>query len=175
MKRILVIVGLVVAFTTFTSGAFAQYKKGDNLLNVGIGLNSYFSGGNPFGVSYEKGVTSDISVGGAFDYMSYHYGYVGVSESFSAFYLGARGSYHFNKLLNINDKQWDIYAGLSLGYRSVTWSDNNFKYNNGYYGSGLGLGVHFGGKYYFSDKVGAFLELGAMGITYSRLGVAFKF
>jgi len=169
MKRILVIVGLVVAFSSMSSVVQAQYKTGDNLLNVGFGLNSYYSGGNPLSISFEHGITNEISAGGVLDYMTYHYS----SYNFRATYIGARGSYHFNKVFNINDNKWDVYGGLSLGYRSITW-DNGYNYNNGYYGSGLVLGLHIGGKYYFSQKVGAFLELGAMGITNTRLGVAFK-
>ncbi|MBS1682810.1 MAG: hypothetical protein JST48_13945 [Bacteroidetes bacterium] len=168
-------VGLVVALTLVSSTAFGQFKKGDNLLNLGLGLNSYYNGGIPLSVSLEHGVTNEISVGGIIDYLSYHYGYIGSNYNFNAFFIGARGSYHFNKVLNINDKEWDIYAGLSLGLRSVNWNDNNFKYSNGAYGTGLFLGVHAGARYYFSPKVGGFFELGALGSTNVRLGVAFKF
>ncbi len=161
----------------FEQTASAQFKNGDKLLNIGIGLNSYYTGGTPLSASFEVGVSDVVSVGGGLDYVSYNYGYVGNSYSFTSLYIGARGSYHFNQLLNLRSKDWDIYGGLGLGYRSFSWSDNTFNGNGlgGAYGSGLVLGIHIGAKYYFSQKVGAFLELGAMGITNSRLGVAFKF
>jgi hypothetical protein len=143
-------------------------------LNIGIGLNSEFASGTPIGASLEFGVTDDISVGGLIDYLHVSY----YTTSFTAFYLGGRGSYHFNKLLNLRSKDWDIYGGASLSYRSFSWSDTNL--GNGYnlggaYGSGIVLGIHVGTRYYFSEKVGAFIEFGGGGSSNARLGVAFKF
>ena len=34
---------------------------------------------------------------------------------------------------------------------------------NGYYNSGLFIGVHAGARYYFAPKAGAFSEIGALG------------
>jgi hypothetical protein len=177
MKRILVALGFVMGLAMIPSGAYAQYKQGDNLLNIGFGLNSYYSGGLPFCLSFEHGITREISAGGMLDYFSYRYAYAGNNYGFSALYIGARGSYHFNEVFDINDKSWDIYGGLSLGYRSFAWHDNNGTFNglSGVYGSGLFLGVHAGAKYYFNPKVGAFFELGALGSSNARLGIAFKF
>ena len=177
MKRIFLgfcVAGLLslVAITTN-----AQYKQGDNLLNLGIGLNSYYNGGTPVSGIFEAGVSKVISFGGGIDYLSYHYGFVGYNYSYSALYIGARGSYHFNELLNLNSKKVDIYGGLSLGYRSFSWSDNNVNSNglNGNYASGIYLALHVGGRYYFSDRVAGFLELGALGSSNARIGVTFKF
>jgi hypothetical protein len=177
MKRIILGVCLVGALSLFSNTASAQYKKGDNLLNLGFGLNSYYSGGIPVSAIFESGVSKDISFGGGIDYLSYHYGYFGYSYSFSSVYIAARASYHFNELLNLNTNKVDVYGGLSLGYRSFSWSDNNVNGNglNGNYGSGLYLGVHAGGRYYFNNKVAGFLELGALGSTNARIGVTFKF
>jgi hypothetical protein len=176
MKRfigVLVFVGLMMLIPDHGQ---AQFKKGDNLLNLGIGLNSYYSGGLPVSAAYEYGVSKVVSVGGGIDYLSYHYYNANTTYGFSAIYVGGRVSYHFNELFNINDKQWDLYGGGSLGYRSFTWSD---KYSNGglngYYGNGLFLGVHAGARYYFSQNVGAFLEVGALGSTNIRTGFTFKF
>src|SRR5882757_8920771 len=83
----------------FSQSAYAQYQKGDKLLNLGIGLNSYYSAGTPLSASFEVGVTDVISVGGLLDYVGNSYGYPGGSTSFSALYIGVRGSYHFNELL----------------------------------------------------------------------------
>ncbi len=69
-----------------------------------------------------------------------------------------------------------MYAGATLGYRTFSWNDgysgSGLKSS---YGSGVYLGILAGGKYYFSDKIGAFVELGAIGSTNVRIGVAFKF
>ncbi len=175
MKKIFGSACLICALLLLSTAGFAQYKKGDNLLNFGVGLNSYYSGGIPVSGIFETGVTKDISVGGGVDYLSYHYGFIGYNYSFSALYIAARGSYHFNELLNLNTNKVDVYGGLSLGYRSFSWSNYNGQNVGNAYGSGLFLGIHVGTRYYFSPKVGGFLELGALGSTNARLGLAFKF
>lgn len=146
------------------------YSKGDQLVNIGIGINSSYSGGIPFGASYENGITDDISVGGSFDYLSHDY----LTFKFTAIYFGARGSYHFNDLLKINNSKVDLYGGATLGYRSFSWSESSQSLGDSY-GSGIYLGAYAGGRYYFGGGIGAFAELGAIGSTNAKLGVAFKF
>ena len=176
MKRFFVVLGLVGFLSLFSTKGHAQFKKGDNLVNLGFGLNSYYSGGVPLSAAYEYGVSKFVSVGGGIDYLSYHYGPYGFN--FTAIYFGGRASYHFNELFNINDKKWDVYGGGSLGYRSFSWGDNSLNngyYNRGYYNSGFFLGVHAGARYYFSPKVGGFSELGALGSSNIRIGITFRF
>ena len=175
MKRFMLGVGLVGAFFILSNPASAQYRKGDNLLNLGIGLNSYYSGGIPVSGIYEYGVTDDISVGGGIDYLSYHYVVGGAEYSYTATYIEGRGSYHFNKLINLKNESWDFYGGLSLGYRTFSWSGYNGAKIGDAYGSGLFLGIHAGARYYFSKSVGCFLEVGALGSTNARTGITFRF
>jgi hypothetical protein len=176
-KRVVGVIVLVCALLSLGE-AQAQFQKGDRLLNIGIGVNSYYNGGIPLSAIYEVGITPQISVGGGIDYLSHEYAYAyNYSRRFTALYIGARGSYHFNELLKINDERFDVYGGLSLGFRSFTWSGN--AYNNYYgldssYGSGLFLGIHIGGRYYFTNRIGAFLELGGLGSTNARVGVTLK-
>jgi len=152
------------------------FQKGDNLLNIGVGLSSYYYG-NPLGISFEVGVDRDFSVGGQLDYNSGNYGdnyYNSSRWRYTATYIGARGSYHFNRILNLNTRKIDLYAGVGLGYRSFRWNDTN--YGSGYdYRSGLFFNYYLGGKYYFNDKIGAFLELGYTGLSSSRIGLSVKF
>ena len=154
------------------------YQKGDNLLNIGVGLSSYYYG-NPFGLSYEAGIDNDISVGAQLDYNSGNYGdyYYNTSRwRYTATYFGVRGSYHVNRLLRLNTQKVDLYAGLGLGYRSFRWNDTNYGYGYDYdYRSGLALNYYIGGKYYFTKQVGAFLELGYTGLSSSRVGLSVKF
>ena len=160
----------IFVFVTVSNAQKLGYSKGDKLLNIGLGLNSSYSGGLPIGISFEIGITDAISIGPNTDYFTYNYsGY-----KFTALYFGVRGSYHFNELLKINDSKVDLYGGLNLGYRSFSWNDN-FTYSADSYGSGIYLGGFIGGKYYFAEKVGGFVELGAIGSTNARIGVAFKF
>ncbi len=175
MKKITLILSLALAATT---GLKAQksslaYNEGDKLLNIGVGVNSYYSGGIPLSASFELGITDAISVGGNIDYLSKTYN--GANEKFTAVYFGGRGSYHFNELLNLDIENLDLYAGAGLGFRTFRWSNSNYSYSYGPYGNGLYLSLFAGGKYYFAPNVGGFLELGAVGSTNAKLGLAFRF
>lgn len=158
------------------------YGKGDQLLNVGIGIGSPFFGSgyaaslpvNP-SVSFEKGITNEISVGGQLAYASskYDLNTAGANYSFkqNAFYIGARGSYHFNELLELAPK-FDVYGGASLGYVIASVSDSDGF--NGATGSGIGFGLFAGGKYYLSNHTALFTELGYQSLGLLNVGVAFK-
>jgi hypothetical protein len=150
------------------------HVKGDKILNVGIGVNSFYSNGIPFGASFEVGITDDISVGGSFDYLTSKYSYL--NWRFTAMYFAARGAYHFNNLLDIKSEKIDLYAGAALGFRTFSWKDdfdNDLLGNS--YGSGVYLGAFAGGRYYFNGKIGAFLEVGAIGSTNARVGLTARF
>ena len=176
MKKVVGALVLVVMVCA-TAHAQLKFKKREGLLNLGIGVNSYYNGGIPLSAIYDMGVTPEITVGGGIDYLSHDYNY-GFNRyaSFTALYIGARGSYHFNELLKINDNRWDVYAGLSLGFRSFSWKDNNYNFYgmDSNYGSGIYLGIHIGGRYYFTNRLGAFMELGGLGSTNARVGVTLK-
>ncbi|GAB3036536.1 hypothetical protein [Spirosoma pulveris] len=163
---ILLLLGLLAG-----TQSFAQYvpDKGSKLLNLGIGVGGYggigFGGGGvAFGGSFEAGVAKNITVGGIASFRSY--------SGFGSYYsIGARGSYHFNELLNMSDEKVDLYAGLGLIYSGFSYKDGYLSsaYNYG----GIDLGLHLGGRYFFSDKVGAFAEVG-VGVAPLQLGVTFK-
>ena len=152
------------------------FNQNDKLLNVGVGLSSYYYG-TPIGVSFEAGVHRDISVGVQLDYNSGRYDdyyYSSYNWGYKAYYLGVRGSYHFNRLLKIRSNKFDLYAGVGLGYQSFKWDDRSYGY--GYdYSSGLFFNYFAGAKFYFTPKVAAFAELGYTGLSSSRIGIAFKF
>ena len=63
MKKVFALVIALFLAASFAP-AFAQsYQKSNNLLNAGIGLSAYGAGGLPIGISFEKGITDQISVG----------------------------------------------------------------------------------------------------------------
>ncbi|PWK27838.1 hypothetical protein LV89_01245 [Arcicella aurantiaca] len=171
MKKLLTFSFLLALLLTASQGFSQAYKQGDKYLNATIGLNSYYSTGLPLGASFEVGITDAISVGGQADYASGNYG---SGLGFTAFYIGARGAYHLGEVLKINSDKVDLYAGLGLGYRSFSWKDG---YNGtGYsYGNGLDFNYFIGGRYFFSDNIGAVLELGYSGVSNARAGLTFKF
>ena len=158
------------------------YSKGDNLLNIGAGIGSPFFGSgyssslavNP-SISYEKGITDEISVGGQVAYAGakYKVNVPGADYSFkqNAVYIGARGSYHLNELLKLEPK-FDLYGGASLGY--VVASVSNSEGFNGTTGGGIGFGLFAGGKYYISNNTALFAELGYQSLAVLNVGVAFK-
>ncbi len=160
-----------------SSASFAQYEKGDKLLNVGIGLSSYYGGGLPIGASFEYGVTDDISVGAQIDYYSWGYNFgSGYKYKYTFLPIAVRGSYHLNKVLNLNTDKVDLYGGAALGYYISSYSDNSGYtgiYDNGY-GNKVLFGIHAGARYYFKPTLGAFAELG-YGVSALKIGVAFKF
>lgn len=141
-------------------------------LNAGIGLAAYMGGGIPLGVSYEKTIRDNVSVGGSVDFARYGRSY----GRYTFIYAGARGSYHLGELLGVSDNKFDPYIGASLGFRHVSYRDS-YGYGSDYYnsyGSGLYLGIHLGSRYMFSEKLGGFAEVG-YGISALRLGVSAKF
>ncbi|MGF1924709.1 MAG: hypothetical protein ACQUHE_11065 [Bacteroidia bacterium] len=170
MKILITSILVVLTTTTLLAQKNGAYSKEDKLLNIGIGVNSFYDGGIPLGASYEKGITDDISVGVNADYLSNDY----LSFKFTAIYVGVRASYHFNNLLKIEKDNIDLYGGPTLGYRSFSWKDAAQNLGDNY-GSGIYLGAYIGGKYYLNDKLGLFAELGSIGSTNARIGLAFKF
>ncbi len=169
MKITITSILLFITTTTLFAQQNGAFSKGDKLLNIGIGVNSFYDAGIPIGASFEKGITDNISVGVNADYLSSDY----ASLKFTAVYFGVRASYHVNDLLKIDNKKIDVYGGPTLGYRSFSWKDTDLNLGDDY-GSGLYLGVYAGGKYYLNDKIGLFAEAGAIGSTNARIGVAFR-
>lgn len=174
MSKFLYSLVAVAALCIFThTDANAQYQKGDNLLNVGIGLGVLTYGGLPIGGSFEHGITKDISVGAFFDYLSWSDTYFGSKYSWRTLYFGARGSYHVNELLALDNDKLDIYGGAGLGFQTSSSGD---ALGTGYVGrsNNLFLNFHAGARYYFSNNLGGFAELG-YGVATLKLGLALKF
>ncbi|MBB6239773.1 MULTISPECIES: outer membrane beta-barrel protein [unclassified Pedobacter] len=172
---------ILVALTGMAQSKSGSFSKGDNLFNIGVGIGSPFFGSgytsslpvNP-SISYERGVSDAISVGGQLSYASSKYEGFNNSYSFkqNAIYIGARGSYHFNELLNV-DPKFDLYGGASLGYVTVSVSDNQGSYEGT--ASGMGFGLYAGGKYYLKSSTALYAELGYQSLSFLNVGIAFKF
>ncbi|MBL7698900.1 MAG: hypothetical protein JNK79_12105 [Chitinophagaceae bacterium] len=188
MKKALLLA--VVLSVGILSVKAQTFFKGTNIVGLGVGiggsLGSFSYGSQTPGISalYEKGVweiggPGVISLGGyagikGFKYSggsgSYHY-----SQKWNYTIIGVRSAYHYN---GINNKKFDVFGGLMLSYNIL-----NYKYEDnigggtaagGSYGSAAGLTAFVGGRYFFSDNIGAFAEVG-YGVAYLTLGAAFKF
>ncbi len=174
MKKIFSSLFFVALLVFSAEGVMAQsYEKGDKLLNVGVGLGTYGAGGLGLGGSFEVGIHDAISVGvlGGFSGRS---NYLGSGVRWSVLTIGARGSYHFNELLNLDNDMIDLYAGLGLGYRNISWNYDGIGLGGSNYGSGILFLGHIGGKYYFKPNLGVFAELGS-GFGTLQAGLSFKF
>jgi hypothetical protein len=188
MKKIALVLFIATLFATTTHAQF--FEKGTNVISAGVGLGGHFGsytyGSQTPGLSlqYEKGVwevggPGVISLGGYAGVKSYKYsgssGAYHYDEKWNYTVIGLRSAYHYNGIAN---EKFDLYGGLMLSYNilSYKFSDNGgtSAYKAGSYGSNVGLSAYVGGRYLFTDNIGAFAELG-YGVSYLTLGVALKF
>ncbi|MFZ1080396.1 MAG: outer membrane beta-barrel protein [Candidatus Kryptoniota bacterium] len=169
---------LLAAFVVacFASTASAQFENQMNYGGVHIGLSGVGSA-LTLGLDYERGITNVgevgpgiIGIGGLFDYYSYSENFVDAG-SWTFIDFGVSGMYHFV----LDNKKWDPFLGLVLGYEVATW-----KWNNAYYGNyspsagGFTLGGSAGIRYFFSDNWAAQARVG-FGFYIFAVGVDYKF
>lgn len=165
MKKASIIFLLLCIFTV-TANAQSPLSKGSKQLNAGIGFSGW---GVPIYAGMDFGVYKDITVGFEASFRSYNQNVIGQKYTSSIFGISGNGNYHFNSILDI-PSQWDVYAGLNLGY--YIWSTSSNYAGSG--ASGLGLGAQVGARYFFKNNFGINLEFGGgnsfsggkFGITY---------
>jgi hypothetical protein len=80
------------------------------------------------------------------------------------------GYYHFNKLIPVKDL--DVYAGAGLGFRarSASGDTNGYDYSE----TTVTVPVKVGGRYFFTDAFGAYLEVGWDDMSDANIGVTFR-
>lgn len=186
MKKVLFLIAAFVAvFSTVNAqidvtATNPNFAKGQIDVNAGIGLlRTFYSGHStavpPISISADYGITDKISVGGFLGYTStkdrYFYDATDfVKYSFTI--IGVRGAYH----LNLWDKM-DTYGGLMLGYNiasSKVTSSSPYWDDYSVAASGLALSAYVGGRYHFTEQIGAFAEVG-YGISVLNLGATVRF
>ncbi len=170
-----------------------SFKKSTTAVNLGVGLGLGYGyslgfGGNwsstpALSVSLEKGIINNvgpgvISVGGLVGFRRDHYEWDGYGANYEANWtniiVAARGAYHYNFTTN---PKLDTYAGLSLGVRIESYSNNYDDQNlikDSYGGGYVTSGIFLGGRYFFTDKIGAFAEAG-YDMSFLKLGLSAKF
>jgi hypothetical protein len=179
MKRILLISVLLVLALSISFSQIA-YKKGDQVVNLGIGLGGfagvYGSGGLAITGGYENAMTENVSIGGVLGYSSSTQDIYGdYGWKYTYILIGARGAYHYDVLHNPNV---DTYGGLLLGYNIVSSSATGTSPYYGYTGSSasasyLEFGLFAGIRYYFNPQLAVQAELG-YGLGILNIGVAYK-
>lgn len=183
MKKIITcLFTFVVMNTAFGQGHF---DVGSNVIGVGIGVGGGYGSGFTYGsqtpainLQFERGMWSIggpgvVSLGAyvAFKTYKYDYGFSNYNSKWNYTIVGVRSAYHYN---GISSDKIDIYGGLMLGMRIVTYTDNEPSFNFDYSASDVILTGYIGGRYYFSDNFGGFLELGN-GLSALNIGVVYKF
>ena len=175
--------------------AHAQFDEGDNVLGVGVGLGgNYGIGFSGAGVSQTPAMALHFDhgmgylgpgtwgLGGFLGYKSFKYVYDNryTSNNYTSSYkwtytvIGARGTWHYNEWHGTS--QLDTYGGLMLAYRISSFKDETnyptgaVRFNAGSY-SGVNLTGLLGARYFFTDKIGAYMEVG-FGVSVLQLGLA---
>ena len=176
MKKVITILCFCLTLATAHNvSAQAEIDKGNVLLNAGLGFGYYYAGGVPIVVSAEWAINDAISIGPYLGLTSYRYRYAGERWSYTFIDIGARGSYHFSKHLNMSTDKLDLYGGLMLGYRAASYSGPDWGFGiDDPYPSRATAALFGGVRYYFTD---AFAINGELGFGYAPLlvGVTFKF
>ncbi len=190
MKKLILLASLVVTQLTFSQ---SKFNKGDQFASISYGIGAigvnwtdlYSSYSNyssltfgPVGVYYEKAITDKIGIGkiglgGSINYLrnSTSYDFLSSSNtiSISQLAIALRGAYHFE----LENKKLDPYAGLGLVFSHFSYkssiSNTNFSF-----GSPLGTQAFVGSRYYFTDNIAAFAEVG-YGLAYLNIGGTYKF
>lgn len=122
-------------FGMYFAQAQAQIENGDK--KVQIGFRPYGLGTGLVG-HFDYGLNSMFSVGAGADFYF---------TKENNFYLYGRGNFHLGDLIGF-DENFDLYPGIDLGISS----------------EGIGVGGRLGARYFFNDKLGAFLEIGNYGV-----------
>jgi len=164
--------------------AYSQEYHG-NTLNIGLGIGyyGYLSGVSPvLHFDYEFEVAPQFTIAPfitALTYRSYYY-WGGPGNPYQNYYyrytvipVGAKFTYYFDGLLDLNDR-WDLYAAGSLGFaiRSTRWETPAYGGTVVRGASGLYLDVHVGAEYHATERLGLFLDLSS-GISTFGLGIHF--
>jgi len=94
------------------------------------------------GANYEIPVHKDISIA------------PGASTNFDLNWLTlhVKANYYFDNLLELTDEAWDVYGGIGTGFAIYNGNDNK--------DNGFDLGLHVGGRWFWNDKWGVYLEFG---------------
>ena len=145
MKKVFL---LVIFFIGTAVSAQAYTGSGDQKVNFGVAAWGYGTG---IAATYDYGLGSLISVGAGFN--AYFDRFKNDDRDNRIFAFG-RVNFHLNSTLDLPSKL-DIYPGLDIGV----------------VGRDFGLGAHIGARYFFTERLGVFAEIGNNG----SLGVSLNF
>lgn len=157
----------IVLCSSYQAIGQSKFEKGSIIINPGIGLG-YWYGGSGFAAGFSANVEfscilDDIAIGPYFAITRRSYDYAVGNDDYTYTFIdfGARGTYHFGRLLKVKNENFDPYAGVFVGF--VATSDNADDiygdYYNDYGGRAQG-GIYAGARYFFNETFGVFGEVG---------------
>lgn len=131
---------LMLIFWGTAVNAQAWTGKGDQKVQLGFSAWGYGTG---ITGTYDYGLNKLISVGAGLN--GYFSGYKNNDNDNRVFIFG-RLNFHLKEALQLPEKL-DIYPGVDLGVL----------------GKDFGIGAHIGARYFFTEKIGVFAEVGNNG------------
>lgn len=138
MKKLFFMFAVMLAGTFVNAQAWTG--KGDQKINAGLSAWGYGTG---ITGTYDYGLNKLISVGAGLNI--YFDNYKNNDDKNRAFVFG-RINFHLKDALQLPEKL-DIYPGADVGV----------------VGSNFGLGAHIGARYFFTERIGVFAEVGNNG------------
>jgi len=179
MKRLTIIITVLLAALTVQG---QQFKKGTTAMNAGVGLGTALGGlgkARPaLSLSLDYGMwdmngLGVISLGAYVGNTAYIYNSGNYTSKWNYLITGIRGAYHYNGFTSA--PKLDVYGGLMLGFNIVSYSSDGDDLDVAdNYSSGMGLSGFLGSRWFFSEKLGAFAELG-YGVSVLNVGITYKF
>lgn len=134
MKKLIIL--LVLFFFVFSVQSQSFKGKGDNKIDVGFDV---YGNGNGIKATYDYGLSDLFSIGAG---ASFYF-----SNDVNDYFVYARTNLHLGILLDL-PRSLDIYPGFEIGYLSS---------------NDIGLSGYVGLRYFFTDKIGVFAEIGNNG------------
>ena len=178
MKKILACASLFFAVATASAQGLEKNKV---QINGGVGLSGF---GVPVYLGLDYGIARDFTIGAEASYSSKKVSSGYFDDKYSFFGFGVNGNYYFDRLLKL-PKEFDVYAGATLGYYNVSNSKTytgpaglESYYENlhtSFAVSGFDLGLQIGGRYFFTKNLGLNLQFGGGINTFGgRIGLTYK-
>lgn len=168
----------IALFTISASPASAQkMDTGVKFAQAGLGFGGWadYTSQTPIiSLSYMHGIKDDflngrLAVGGTAGFKQASYGWSSYDWHYTYTYVAGRATWHPNF---IKSERFDAYAGLSLGVLMVKFDSTDDFYDDiDVSGSTAVLSGLIGARYSFTDKIGAYMELGS-NLGYATVGVS---
>jgi hypothetical protein len=188
LKKLLIVLAAVILASGQMNVQSQAFQTGSMVANLGAGFGWYSYGYGAtslpaLSLSVEKGIKDldfgTLSVGGIVGFKHASYKWISAYDfAWNDIIVAARGGIHMDLLKN---EKIDTYGGIAAGLRFETESYYNWVPP---YGANDYKKVHestahplfafyVGGRYYFTNKLAGFGELG-YGLGYFTLGLSYK-